>query len=61
MNDLTRILQATQSRNIGAEDELLPLVYDELRKLAAAKLAAEPAGHTLQATGLVQEVYLRLE
>jgi len=60
MNDLTRILQATHSGNNGAADELLPLVYDELRKLAAAKLASEPAGHTLQATGLVHEAYLRL-
>ena len=60
MNELTRILQATHSGNGGAADELLPLVYEELRKLAAAKLAAEPAGQTLQATALVHEAYLRL-
>jgi len=60
MNDLTRILNATHSGEIGAARDLLPLVYDELRKLAAAKLILEPASHTLQATGLVHEAYLRL-
>lgn len=60
MNELTRILNACRVDPSAKADELLPLVYEELRKLAAAKLAREPAGHTLQATGLVHEAYLRL-
>ncbi|MCC6508305.1 MAG: sigma-70 family RNA polymerase sigma factor [Pirellulaceae bacterium] len=60
MNELTRILNACRDDQSAPADELLPLVYEELRKLAAAKLAREPAGHTLQATGLVHEAYLRL-
>ncbi|WP_406700479.1 ECF-type sigma factor [Singulisphaera sp. Ch08] len=60
MNDVTRILSAIEQGEPQASDQLLPLVYDELRKLAAQKLAQERAGHTLQATALVHEAYLRL-
>ena len=60
MGDATKILQAIQQGDSTAADELLPLVYDELRKLAAAKLASEKPGQTLQATALVHDVYLRL-
>jgi len=60
MNEVTRILDEIQQGNAGAAAELLPLVYDELRKLAAAKLAHEKPGHTLEATALVHEAYLRL-
>jgi RNA polymerase sigma factor (TIGR02999 family) len=60
MADVTRILQAIDQGDSHAADQLLPLVYDELRKLAAAKLAQEKAGQTLQATALVHEAYLRL-
>jgi RNA polymerase sigma factor (TIGR02999 family) len=60
MSDATRILTAIERGEPQATDELLPLVYDELRKLAAAKLACENPGHTLQATALVHEAYLRL-
>lgn len=60
MTDVTRIIKAIQQGDKGATDELLPLVYDELRKLAAQKLSQEPPGQTLQATALVHEVYLRL-
>jgi RNA polymerase sigma factor (TIGR02999 family) len=60
MSDLTRILQAAQQGDPKAAGELLPLVYEELRKLAAAKLAHEPPGHTLQPTALVHEAWLRL-
>lgn len=60
MSDVTRILSAIQAGDRHASAELLPLVYDELRKLAAARMAAEPAGHTLQPTALVHEAYLRL-
>jgi RNA polymerase sigma factor (TIGR02999 family) len=60
MPDLTRILDAAQKGDRQAADQLLPLVYDELRKLAAAKMAAEAPGHTLNATALVHEAYLRL-
>jgi RNA polymerase sigma factor (TIGR02999 family) len=58
--DLTRILSKIESGDSAAAQELLPLVYDELRKLAAARLAAEPSGNTLQPTALVHEAYLRL-
>ena len=57
---VTAILQAAQSGDRAAADELLPLVYDELRRLAAARLAAEKPGNTLQATALVHEAYVRL-
>jgi RNA polymerase sigma factor (TIGR02999 family) len=60
INDVTQILQAVQKGDPKAADELLPLVYDELRKLAAAKMAREAAGHTLQPTALVHEAWLRL-
>jgi DNA-directed RNA polymerase specialized sigma24 family protein len=60
MSDLTRILSQIESGDPSAAEELLPLVYDELRKLAAAKLAQEKPGQTLQATALVHEAYLRL-
>ncbi len=60
MSEFTEILRAIETGDPLAADRLLPLVYDELRKLAAAKLAHEPAGQTLQATALVHEAYLRL-
>jgi RNA polymerase sigma factor (TIGR02999 family) len=60
MSNVTRILNAVEQGNPYAAAELLPLVYDELRKLAAARLAQESPGHTLQATALVHEAYLRL-
>jgi RNA polymerase sigma factor (TIGR02999 family) len=60
MPDLTHMLKAAAAGDRRAADELLPLVYDELRKLAAARLAAERPGHTLDATALVHEAYLRL-
>jgi RNA polymerase sigma factor (TIGR02999 family) len=58
--DVTRILDAIERGEPRAAEELLPLVYDELRKLAAARMAEEKAGQTLQATALVHEAYLRL-
>ena len=60
MNDVTRILSAIERGDPLAADELLPLVYDELRRLAARRLARENPGQTLQATALVHEAYLRL-
>jgi RNA polymerase sigma factor (sigma-70 family) len=60
MNDVTHILNAIEGGDAQAATNLLPLVYDELRKLAAAKLAHEKPGQTLQATALVHEAYLRL-
>jgi len=60
MNDVTRILLAIERGEPRASEQLLPLVYDELRKLAAQKLARERPGQTLQATALVHEAYLRL-
>jgi RNA polymerase sigma factor (sigma-70 family) len=60
MSDVTRILSAIDAGDPHAAEQLLPLVYDELRKLAAAKLAQEKPGQTLQATALVHEAYLRL-
>lgn len=60
MSDVTLILATIQAGNRAASSELLPLVYDELRKLAAARMAAERPDHTLQATALVHEAYLRL-
>ncbi len=60
MTDVTRILSAIQQGDRQASAQLLPLVYDELRALAAAKLAHEKPGQTLQATALVHEAYLRL-
>lgn len=60
MSDITHILSQIEAGDRVAADQLLPLVYDELRRLAAARLAAEPTGNTLQATALVHEAYLRL-
>lgn len=60
MKDVTRILAAVEQGQPHATEQLLPLVYDELRKLAAARLAHEKPGQTLQPTALVHEVYLRL-
>ena len=60
MSDVTRILSQIESGDPQAAQELLPLVYNELRKLAASKLAQEKPGQTLQATALVHEAYLRL-
>ena len=60
MSDLTRILSAIEQGDPHAAAQLLPLVYDALRRLAAAKMAQEKPGHTLQATALVHEAYLRL-
>jgi RNA polymerase sigma factor (TIGR02999 family) len=60
MSDVTRILNAIERGDTRAADDLLPLVYEELRLLAARKLSHEPPGQTLQATALVHEAYLRL-
>src|SRR5262249_981435 len=60
MSDVTHILSAIEQGDPSAAEQLLPLVYDELRKLAAARLAHEVPGQTLQATALVHEAYLRL-
>jgi RNA polymerase sigma factor (TIGR02999 family) len=60
MNEVTRILKAIEHGDASAADQLLPLVYDELRKLAAQRLAHEKPGQTLQATALVHDAYLRL-
>ena len=60
MSDVTRILSQIESGDSSAAEQLLPLVYEELRKLAAARLAQEKPGQTLQATALVHDAYLRL-
>ena len=60
MSDVTRILNAIEQGDTKATDELLPLVYEELRILASQRLSGEKAGQTLQATALVHEAYLRL-
>jgi RNA polymerase sigma factor (TIGR02999 family) len=60
MSDVTRILSQIESGDPSAAEQLLPLVYEELRKLAAARLAQEKPGQTLQATALVHDAYLRL-
>src|SRR5437660_7890946 len=60
MSDVTRILSAIEQGDPSAAEQLLPLVYDELRQLAAQRLAHEAPGQTLQATALVHEAYLRL-
>src|SRR5215813_10601579 len=60
MSDVTRILSAIEQGDPSAAEQLLPLVYDELRRLAAQRLAGEGPGHTLQPTGLVHEAYLKL-
>jgi RNA polymerase sigma factor (TIGR02999 family) len=61
VSDVTRILDRVQQGDPKAAEELLPLVYDELRRLAGTKMAHQPAGQTLQATALVHEAWLRLE
>jgi len=60
MSDVTQILSQIEQGDPAAAEQLLPLVYDELRKLAALRMAQEKPGQTLQATGLVHEAYLRL-
>ena len=60
MSEVTRILNAIENGDPSSADDLLPLVYDELRKLATAKFSNEPPGQTLQATGLVHEAFIRL-
>ena len=60
MSDVTRILQAIQHSDASAAEELLPLVYDDLRRLATAKMAGQPPGQTLQPTALVHEAWLRI-
>jgi RNA polymerase sigma factor (TIGR02999 family) len=60
MTDITRILNAIEQGDTGATEKLLPLIYEELRLLAAQKMAQEPSGQTLQATALVHEAYIRL-
>ena len=60
MSEVTRILTAIEQGDAKSTDELLPVVYNELRRLAAHKMASEPAGHTLQPTALVHEAWLKL-
>ena len=60
MNDVTRELQGDKPYDPATADQLLPLIYDELKSLANARMASERAGHTLQATALVHEAYARL-
>ena len=60
MREVTQILDRVQQGDARAADDLLPLIYEELRRLAAVKMADQPAGHTLQPTALVHEAYLRL-
>ena len=60
VSDVTRILSAIEQGDARSTDELLPVVYNELRRLAAHKMAAEPPGHTLQPTALVHEMWLKL-
>lgn len=60
MSDVTRILTAIEQGDAKSTDELLPVVYNELRRMAAHKMASEPTGHTLQPTALVHEAWLQL-
>jgi RNA polymerase sigma factor (TIGR02999 family) len=60
VSDVTRVIEAIHQGDPKAADELLPLVYEELRKLAASKMANEAAGNTLQPTALVHEAWVRL-
>src|SRR5690242_7502352 len=60
MSEVTRLMMAIESGDPAASEELLPLVYEELRRLARAKMASERGEHTLQPTALVHEAYLRL-
>jgi RNA polymerase sigma factor (TIGR02999 family) len=60
MDQLTELLQSAAADGSGSAEALLPLVYEELRRLALSKMAAQPAGHTLQATALVHEAWMRI-
>ena len=60
MSEVTRILTAIEQGDAKSTDELLPVVYNELRRMAAHKMASEPAAHTLQPTALVHEAWLKL-
>ena len=60
MSDMTRLLSAIEQGDAQAAEQLLPMMYDELRKLATQKLSQEKPGQTLQATALVHEAYIRL-
>jgi RNA polymerase sigma factor (TIGR02999 family) len=60
VNDLTLLLQTAGADDAHRAENLLPLVYEDLRRIAASRMASQPAGHTLQATALVHEAYLRL-
>src|SRR5262249_15032483 len=60
VRESSRVLEGVEPKDLKAGDELFPLVYDELRRLAAHKMACEAAGHTLQPTALVHEAFLRL-
>ena len=60
MNDVTRIIQAVAAGDASATDDLLPIIYSDLKRIAASKLANESSGHTLQPTALVHEAYMRL-
>ena len=60
MDEITRILEAVEGGDASAAEALLPMAYEELRRIAAQKMASERAGHTVQATALVHEAYLRL-
>jgi RNA polymerase sigma factor (TIGR02999 family) len=60
MSDITRILTAIEAGDGASTDELLPVLYEELRRMAARRMASEPAGHTLQPTALVHEAWLKL-
>ena len=60
MSDVTRILNSVDSGDPKAAEELLPLLYTELRRIAAVKMASQPSGHTLQPTALVHEAWLKL-
>ena len=60
MNDVTLIIQAVAAGQASATDDLLPVIYSDLKRLASSRLANERAGHTLQPTALVHEAYMRL-
>src|SRR6478609_4522615 len=60
VNDITVMLRSVQDRDLEGADKLLPLVYEDLRRVASHRMAQQPAGHTLQATALVHEAFLRL-
>ena len=60
MHQVTKILESVESGDVDAAEQLFPIVYDELRRIAVSKMAGESAGHTLQATALVHEAWIRL-